>query len=84
MKNLINLLKNNWSECKGEKLGDFLNFWIYYKIGEKCFNFILPFKCENNGGWNCEPNEARCGGKKIGGVARGVLLSKSGRKPFVL
>lgn len=44
----------------------------------------LPFKCGNNGGWNCVPSDAKCVGKKIGGVARGALLSSNGRKPFVL
>lgn len=44
----------------------------------------LPFKCGNNGGWNCVPSDAKCDGKNSGGVARGVLLSSNGRKPLVL
>lgn len=44
----------------------------------------IPFKCENNGGWNCELNDAKCGGKNKGGVACAVPLSNNGRKPPLL
>lgn len=47
--------------------------------------YLLPFKPGNNGGVNCELSDARCGGRKRGGVALGVLpLSKTGRKPVPL
>lgn len=47
--------------------------WIYNEN-------TLPFNDGNNGGVNCELNDAKCGGKKSGGADFIVPLSRSGRK----
>lgn len=49
-----------------------------HKLGKAAFRF------GNNGGANCDPRDAKCGGRNSGGVVLGWPLSNTGRNPPLL